>query len=314
MLWRSPGGSLLHQLSVSKYLLTGSILLSVLPLSLCCKEIELEESRTVVEEREEEMVTLTIESKKINSRIQLRSADYFLFSTEGTRELLRYSATSGTVEVCAGEYDLVVIANSQGKIDTSVVNRYDVLEQLCCRLESEDPSCPMCSGELHLDIRKNTAVVMEPIPMISRIQLMKVENNMGGLALVENPFVFLTNISSQAEILRHNGFRPSEFIKAGEIEYLDDIGRYPAYPDIELFCYPNELGGVFSGVKAAPDMKLTEISQATGIVMVCTIEGDTVKMEAALPQIGRNAVIYASLQINSADDYKWSFNAGNAPG
>jgi hypothetical protein len=129
-------------------------------------------------------------------------------------------------------------------------------------------------------------------PLLARIKLGEISNSMSGYVRLENPRIRLDNMNAWAELLRTNGFRPSELIEKPPSKPLPyDIGIFSQTPGTELYCYPN-------------DSPLDAGTPATVFVLECEISGATCSFSISLPSVGRNTTTRIDVSVSGPDSFE----------
>ena len=188
--------------------------------------------------------------------------DIFVFNDDELRKLDSYSRIEApqtpyiTITSGAGDKLVVVLANCKGKSFTSAETwSYDALEEVRWHLADEDPSKPVMSGECQICAGQAGYTPLQMTPLLSNVCLDFIKCNFAGRGYrsktLENASVYLTNISESSEILRQNGFRPSEIENYGALDR--DFLSTMAHPEmiwskvtpgqwspVNLYCYPND--------------------------------------------------------------------------
>lgn len=269
------------------------LLLPVLPLS--CRKPELPEP--VVEEEPEPVV----DSAAFTVRWQapgapVRRLDLFVYASEGTRALERHLQLDSLpaempFRALPGEKILVGIANSPQRFNLKALERYDAMKQLAFAFQDDDPACPILGGESPTEDGLGTVTLR---PLLCRIRLVSVANTMDGYELLEEPRVRLVDLPDNAEILRLEGFRPTELIDGGAWTALPcDIGYFPQHPDIDLWCYPNDLPENILG------------TPRPALEFECRIGGEPCSFEVPLPPLPRACSKEVELTVDGPDSFRY---------
>jgi len=303
LLRRSPRSALLHCKTKMHILITGSIITPVLLVFNSCTVHMKTEEVTPPAPKETEY-SVVVRTEKCRKDYQLDNRIMYVYEAGGMRKLLYRIVNAGTEEPLEfragrGEYLVAVLANLP-EIDEGIAGRYETMELVSCRFDSDDPKRPFCSGGFHISLERDTALMAGLKPLMSKVVLMEIANDMDSDIRMENPSVWLYGRNESAELMRQDGFIPVSTMENNDRKALPgDIGKFPQYPETILWCYPNE------AEKGGPG------STRTGICLECTIKGKICRFEKALPEIGRASVIYASLNVKSPDEWEWTFNGEN---
>lgn len=188
--------------------------------------------------------------------------DIFVFNDDDLRQLDSYSRIEApetpylTITSSAGDKLVVVMANCTGKVFASdQIWSYDTLEEVRWHLADEDPSKPVMSGECQICAGASGYTPLQLTPLLSNVCLDFIKCDFAGRGYksktLSNASVYLTNLSESCEILRHDGFRPSEIENYGALdsEFLRTISHpemiystvVPGqWKPVNLYCYPND--------------------------------------------------------------------------
>ncbi|MBR1575682.1 MAG: hypothetical protein IJ654_04445 [Bacteroidales bacterium] len=198
----------------------------------------------------------------------IRRMDLFVFDDDGIRALdsytrsFAYSPTSVDVRSASGAKRAVAIANlplPDGFVTS--VSHYEDLHKVIAELTEDDPAFPVMSGEARFMAGedRNCAISLEPVMSTVEIHSLKCQfqGSYAGQSL-KRVKVYLTGISCRSELLRQEGFLPTESLNVGglserdlaRLPYSGMVYRYlgngtPAgggrvYGGTALYCYPNE--------------------------------------------------------------------------
>lgn len=133
---------------------------------------------------------------------------------------------------------------------------------------------------------------IELTPLLSRVIISAVTNGLSDYELLENPQVRLHGLTPSAKVLQYEEFRPVETIESGTLQPLPcDIGFYTQYPNLSLYCYPND----------TPETTLG--TPRTSLEFTCKIKGLECSFPISLPPIPRNSITRVELTINGPTDY-----------
>ena len=192
----------------------------------------------------------------------IATLDIFVFNDDGVRRLDSYSRIDRpetpyiTVTSSAGDKLVVVVANCGSKsFDASDFWSYDSLEEVRWDYADEDPQHPVMSGECQLCAGASVYTPVQLTPLMANVCLDFIKCDFAGRGYssktLSNACVYLTNISGSAEILRQDGFRPSQIENYGSLdraflstmshpEALYSTVRPGQWSPIDLYCYPND--------------------------------------------------------------------------
>lgn len=221
------------------------------------------------------------------------------YEADGVRDLIscgRYDTIPGTISLESRHKGITVVglANFPGMPAGEKIARYDIAEQLRYRLRDEDLRHPLMSGECWTE--GGDTVDLWLTPLLCRVTLTRIDNLTGGLSLLEDPELVLVSFSTDAEILRHSGFRPTSEERDSICVRLEtDIGSSPVFPAASLYCYPND--DVQQGAGCPPAV----------LTLRCRSGGKPVEYRTELPPIRRNSVTEVSLVIDGQDKYEFLY-------
>ena len=228
--------------------------------------------------------------------------DLFVYSLSDQKGLEHHesfddSSAVHTLDLTAGEKEIIAIVNSPYTFNDQALARIESLEQVQFAFEDEDMLSPSMSGKNSLTVRasEETSVEINVRTLVCRIVLAEASNNLGSYQRLENPRVFLRNLNPKADILRENGFRPSDNIDEGRRCALPcDVGFYTQYPGTTLLCYPNE----------TPENMLG--SPRTELVLECEIRDTTRQFTVELPPLSRASAHSVAITVDEATEYSYN--------
>ena len=228
--------------------------------------------------------------------LPVRRLDIFIYDASGTKTLQKHvqlDSLPGELHLPAlpGEKILVGIANSPLRFNLGALGRFDAMEQLQYRFGDDNPEYPILGGFCS-SVEESGTIVLRPL--LCKIVLSSVSNAMDGYELLEEPRVRLCDLPDGTEVLREKDFRPSELIDAGAWQALPyDVGYFPQYPGIALWCYPNDTPETVLGVPR-PSLQFE-----------CTICGETCSFEVPLPPLDRGCTKEVELTIDGPGSYHY---------
>ena len=273
------------------------LLLSTLPALLgSCRKAGpvLEEEDTVQEVQAPDSVLTAIRLQA--GGLPVRRLDLFIYDASGTKALQKHVQLDNLpaelhLPTLPGEKILVGIANSPLRFNLNALARFEAMEQLQYRFGDDSPDYPILGGFCTRAEESGTIVLR---PLLCKIVLNSVSNTMDDYELMEEPRVRLCDLPDGAEILREKDFRPTELIGAGAWQSLPyDVGFFPQYPDIVLWCYPNDTPETVLGTPR-PMLQLE-----------CTICGEICSFDVPLPPLARGSTKEIDLTINGPYDYRF---------
>ena len=198
----------------------------------------------------------------------IRRMDLFVFDDDGIGALdaytrsFSYSPSAIEIRSAEGPKRVVAIANHplpDGFVTS--VGHYEDLKKIVADLTEDDPSCPVMSGEARFTAgaERSCSVTLEPVLSAVEIHSLtcKMEGAWAGMSL-ERVKVYLTGVSCRADLLRTEGFLPTETLNNGGLSE-HDMARLPysgmvyrflgngrpsggrtSYGTASLYCYPDE--------------------------------------------------------------------------
>lgn len=274
------------------------LLLSVLPaLTGSCRKDRLSpsaEEETPPEVQAPDSVLTAIRLQTDGQPV--RRLDLFVYDATGTKPLQKYVQADSLpaalhLPTLPGEKILVGIANSPRSFNLGALGRFDAIQQLQYRFGDDNPEYPILGGFCTTSEESGTIRLR---PLLCKIVLSTVNNTMDGYELLEEPHVRLRDLPDGAEILREKDFRPTELIDAGDWQALPcDVGYFPQYPGITLWCYPNDTPETILGVPRP------------ALEFECTICGEICSFQVPLPPLSRGCTKEIELTINGPYDYRF---------
>lgn len=235
----------------------------------------------------------------------IRSLDLFIYEDRGIRKLYTYihidslirpSAESPPFEtgfvLPSGDYIAVALANCPSPPQIRALQSMDAMENLSVSYASETVAFPFMSG--FCQFRAGYDARLHLSSLLCEVKIESVDNLMEGCPLLKNPRVYFRNANASAQVLRQDGFRPTQWMddpaKMQSPELFiaalpEDIGRYRQEPGLSLHCYPND--SPYDG----PGTPRTEI------VLEAEKDGETLRFATSLPALmrGRSYSIALSL-------------------
>lgn len=245
--------------------------------------------------------TVRVKVKESARSTTIVRTDLFVYSLSDQKGLERHarfddSSSVHALELSGGEKEIVAIVNSPYTFNDQATGKLESLEQVQFNFEDENPQSPAMSGNNSVNVMEDSAQDIEitVTPLMCRIILSEVSNNLRGYQRLENPRIFLRNLNPKADILRESGFRPAENIEEGQRTPLPcDVGFYTQYPGTVLCCYPNE----------TPENMLG--SPRTELVLECEIRDTTRQFTVELPPIGRASAHSVVITVDEAEEYTY---------
>ncbi len=214
--------------------------------------------------------------------------DIFIFNDDALRRLDSYQRIEGGGPVKAasrrGDKIMVIIANSPlSKTEWRHVNSYEGFMEEMSFLETEIAEYPVMSAVLHISAGSGETYRADLERLVSEVRINSIRTDFSGRGYDGEPLtdvkVYLTNVNASCRMLRHEDFRPEMLINPGFLDMAaisgfrdaglvfreidGDIGEDGVYPDISLYCYPNN------------GMEETAGSPFTALVVEGRIRGNT---------------------------------------
>ena len=222
-------------------------------------------------------------------------ADIFIYSSDGMKQLLdtrswHHLPDSLVFSAPAGDKTVVAVINSPRDFNMEALGRYDSMELLTSTFSEDSPARPLMSGSCN--VPADGSATMYVTPLLARVKLGEISNSMKGYTRLENPRIYLENISTAAEVLRTGGFRPSEMIDDPPRAYLPyDIGVFSQNPGTQLFCYPNDSAESIG-------------TPLTNLVLECEIKGNTRTFAVPLKSVRRNSTTFVDLEVKDSLNFE----------
>ena len=198
--------------------------------------------------------------------------DIFVFNDDALGRLDSYQRIEGSGPVKAasrkGDKILVIIANSSySKKDWRHINSFEGLYEETALLEQESTGYHIMTSVLEISSVDRHIYRADMERLSSGIRINSIRTDFSGREYDGEPLtdvkVYLTNVNASCMLLRHEGFRPELIVNPGFLdmsavsgfkdtgiiyrEIDEDIGEDAIYPDIILFCYPNDAGEETAG-------------------------------------------------------------------
>ena len=193
----------------------------------------------------------------------IRRLDLFVFNDDGIgaldayRRSYAYSPASVTVPSASGAKRLVAVANHTFPDDFATqLSCYEDLRRAVVCFTDDHPSFPVMSGEVRFTAGAGASCSLTLEPMMSSVEIRSLRCSLPDGQTLRDVRVYLTGVSNRAEILRQEGFLPSEILNdnalseqdLGRLAYSGMVYRYlgNGRPDgsgfgyAVLYCYPNE--------------------------------------------------------------------------
>lgn len=193
----------------------------------------------------------------------IRRLDLFVFNDDEIGALdaytrsYAYSPTSITVHSASGRKHLVAIANHAFPDDfVTQIYSYEDLRSTVVSYTGDHPSFPILSGETRFTAEAGGQCNLTLEPLMSSVEIRALRVRMDSGQALKDVRVYLTGVSNRAEVLRQEGFLPSETLNNGGLSETD-LGLLPysgmvykylgssrtdggSYGSAVLYCYPNE--------------------------------------------------------------------------
>ena len=173
-------------------------------------------------------VRFAVADKSSDTLRPVRRLDVFAYDADGLHSLIlsrRYGFLPDSLLFYGPVTGMTVVAvaNSPMDFNTSALDRYESIELLSYRFEDDSPQVPLMSGVGSVGADMSTVVTLTP--MLARVMLGEVCNELKGYVRLEDPRITLESMNASAEILRTNGFYPSETVPEPPVARLPfDIG------------------------------------------------------------------------------------------
>jgi len=205
-------------------------------------------------------------SLKSPSLKSLERIDLFFFNNDSLKRLDSYqrfenvSFDSVNGASRKGDKILVAIANYPGEFTWENSFSYSKLKSTICCLADEDPSSPIMSGETRVRRGADQGCQLVLEPLLAQIHINSIccdfHNRPYSSEKLKNVRLYLVNVNSKCEMLRKEGFKPTDIVNNGRLnenQLLEwncpemiynslgtEIGDNVVSPDLDFFCYPND--------------------------------------------------------------------------
>lgn len=229
---------------------------------------------------------------------KIRRLDLFVYEDADDGRLVSHYIGDGSEEdielrLPEGGKRAVAVANSPRNFNDKALEKYSSIKQIAYSFEDDDIEYPVmgavaqCHGYAELTLSS----------LFCTVAIKSISNTMDDYELFEEPTAMLRNINARAELFGKRKYFPTELTDGKDRqEFPYDIGMYPQYPDIMLYCYPNDTMGGLAG----PDM--------TSIELQGMIKGSRRSFEFFIPGISRGETVYADITVNSEYDAQCRFS------
>lgn len=217
-------------------------------------------------------VRLVAASPRITTKAEswwlIKRVDVFVFndgeiqSLDSYKREYAYSTSEITAASSSGDKIIVAIANSHlENDDINGIHVYEDLDRLKTRLTEDTPEYPLMTGEARFCAGDGKGCSIVLYPMMSEIHIASLKCKMEGAYAgkrLEKVKAYLTNVNGRTDMMRWDGFRPTELLNTGRMIESDMqqfafqrmvysyIGNGKTSADIQeygsssLFCYPND--------------------------------------------------------------------------
>ncbi len=233
----------------------------------------------------------------VESKHPIRSLDLLIFEDNENGRLIHHSFQKGEnlgnteLRLPVGSKRIAAIANSPKKLNDKALSSYSSINLISYSFEDDDQDHPIMGAT---GSGKDISLSLEPL--LCRIIISQIANNMENYELFESPKARLSNINASAELFGKTKYYPSETVSSKEwMDFPYDIGMYAQTPNIEMTCYPNDTEYESFG----PDMTSLEIQ---GI-----IKGERRTFTFPVKSIPRGSTVFASVSINSETNASCDF-------
>lgn len=267
----------------------------MLPLMMMAAGCDLTPTEPYIPAPKVQTLTLGLEADCGKDR-EVEHIDFFVFSGEGVCPLEYHERMAGdgactaVYEGLGGDKIVVCLADSPYVLNTETLSRYDAIEALSLTLGEDNPDSPVLSGTavLHTDADGEAEVLVSLTPLLCRIEVSRIINEIGAYTLLEDPVLYLKDINTEVELLRTNGFRQKETgLCSTAVTLPHDIGASGIEPHAVFYIYPNDSRESGAG------------TPATSIVLEGTVRGNKRSYSIPLPPFGRGARISAAITLEA---------------
>lgn len=243
-------------------------------------------------------VVLVEQDNSSDTTRRVRRLDLFVYDADGLHSLLlqrQYGFLPDSVVLYgpATGVTVVAVANSPRDFNAGALERYDSIELLRYDYLEDSPAQPIMGGQCNVTDGARATLVLSPL--LCRVALGEVSNELQGYTRLEDPRVYLENMNASAELLRTVGFLPTETVPdPPRVKLPYDIGIFTQSPGSELFCYPNDSAQATIG------------SPSTALVFECEIKGATRQFRVPLPGLKRNTTTHVDISITVLGDLEYN--------
>lgn len=213
---------------------------------------------------------------------EIRKLDVFLYSDV----LLTHRSIRGmrdSIHLCIPENAsrIVTVANATGTFNDAALAHYDAWDRFEMDIKYETPRFPIMGAEA---IINGDECLMTLSPLLCKVVLRSVTQYIDDDTIAENPRVYLKNCSSAAALFPRQGYSPLRQMDTKPVFLPYDIGIYTQYPNICLYCYPNE-------------MPSTPTTPPTELVMEYEWQGITKTYSETLHPLYRNSTVHLDIAL-----------------
>lgn len=254
-------------LSVLNYFIaTLATLLSFSGLASSCSNENLEPDNKEGKVLTRKLIQLNISSVETINRIKV--LDIFYFNDDAMKRLDSYQRITEGIQSHvfgssrAGKKIIVILANSSDDRYTwAKINSYYHLKKLMSELTNEIPDFPVMRGEKRINIISEVKCEIELKPIMAEIFVQSICFDLKipelNKYVLEEPKIYLTNISGTSPFLNDSLFKPTRILNYGKLDSLylpffkdkdicykelpSHVNKDITFADISLFCYPNTI-------------------------------------------------------------------------
>jgi hypothetical protein len=218
------------------------------------------------EERQMEMVPISLKMTKGKEDIGIRNIDIFTFDNDRIMRLDSYIRTDDidsdyiSLESRTGDKLIFACANSiTDRYGWGDINTFSSLDNHISILEKENPDALVMTGSCTVKAGSSVVGTLNLRPLVSEVCLRSISCDFSGKAyegeLMKNVSVYLVNVNSRCSLTAEGKVMPTQIMNNGrldedevaEFEYPEiifrrigqAIGSRKTNTDIRLLCYPN---------------------------------------------------------------------------
>lgn len=215
---------------------------------------------------------------------EIRQLDIFSYSDHllQHRNIPHYQDTIH-IPVVSQSGVVVILANAFGSFNHQGLYHHDAWNEVSINLKNDNPLLPIMRDMIHWHDPVQT-LTSKLKPLLCEIRLRSITHYLGDTFLLESPRVWLESASTYVALFREGNYPPINQEDTSPVFMPNDIGIYTQYPNISLWCYPNET-------------PITPTSPPTKLIMEYELNGKTCKFSQEIHPILANGISYIDINI-----------------